>query len=36
MLVFIDESGFPHPNDSTKYPVLTALCLPERKHRIKG
>jgi len=33
MLIFIDESGFPHPSDSTHNPVLAAVCLPERGHR---
>jgi len=33
MLVFIDESGFPHPKDSTLNPVLAAVCLPEIRHR---
>lgn len=29
MLVFIDESGHPHPNDSTQNPVLLAVCIHE-------
>ena len=29
MLVFIDESGHPHPNDPTTRPVLAAVCFPE-------
>lgn len=29
MLVFIDESGYPRPNDSTNRPVLIAVCLKE-------
>lgn len=33
MLVFIDESGVPHPNDSTTRPVLVGMCLAERDHR---
>ncbi len=33
MLIFIDESGFPHPKDDTLRPVLAALCLPETQHR---
>lgn len=33
MLVYIDESGHPHPNDSTTRPVLVALCLKEDAHR---
>ena len=27
MLVFIDESGYPHPNDPTSRPVVTAVCI---------
>jgi len=30
MLVFIDESGKPHPKDSTNNPVLCAVCIKER------
>ncbi|MCL2441209.1 MAG: DUF3800 domain-containing protein [Treponema sp.] len=30
MLVFIDESGKPHPKDSTENPVLCAVCIKER------
>jgi len=30
MLVFIDESGKPHPKDSTENPVLCAVCINER------
>ena len=30
MLVFIDESGHPHPNDSTKNPILLSVCIHER------
>lgn len=33
MLVYIDESGHPHPNDPTTRPVLVALCLREDAHR---
>lgn len=33
MLIFIDESGFPHPKDATKNPVLAAVCISERGHR---
>jgi len=33
MLIFIDESGFPHPNDPTENPVLVAVCIPEIHHR---
>ena len=29
MLVFIDESGYPRPTDSTNNPVLLAVCLHE-------
>ena len=29
MLVFIDESGHPRPNDSTKNPVLVGVCIHE-------
>lgn len=28
MIAYIDESGFPHPNDGTKNPVLAAVCVP--------
>lgn len=28
MLAYIDESGFPHPNDDTRHPVLAAVCIP--------
>ena len=27
MLVFIDESGIPHPNDSTRNPVVVSVCV---------
>jgi hypothetical protein len=30
MLVFVDESGKPHPKDSTVNPVLCAVCIGER------
>ena len=33
MLVFVDESGIPHPNDETIKPVLAAVCLPESQYR---
>ncbi len=33
MLVFIDESGHPHPNDPTTRPVLAAVCFPESASR---
>ena len=36
MLVFIDESGHPHPNDPTTRPVLAAVCFPERESRSIG
>lgn len=29
MLVFIDESGYPRPNDSTRNPILLAVCIHE-------
>ena len=29
MLVFVDESGKPHPNDSTTNPVLCGVCIKE-------
>ncbi len=36
VLVFIDESGHPHPKDSTMRPVLAAVCFPERESRSIG
>lgn len=33
MLAYIDESGFPHPNDDTKNPVLAAICIPKDEIR---
>ena len=30
MLVFVDESGHPHPNDSTVNPLLLGVCIHER------
>ena len=33
MLVFIDESGHPHPNDPSTRPVLSAVCFAERDSR---
>lgn len=33
MLVFIDESGIPHPKDDAIRPVVAAVCLPESEHR---
>lgn len=29
MLAFIDESGYPRPTDSTKNPILLAVCIHE-------
>ena len=29
LLVFVDESGRPHPNDSTENPVLCGICIKE-------
>lgn len=34
MLAFVDESGFPHPNDATSRPVLAAVCIPHDEMRI--
>jgi hypothetical protein len=33
VLAFIDESGFPHPNDETLNPVLAAVCIPKDEVR---
>ena len=33
MLVFIDESGHPHPNDPTTRPILAAVCFRESESR---
>ena len=33
MLVFIDESGHPHPKDPTARPVLAAVCFPQHESR---
>lgn len=33
MLVFIDESGKPHPNDATNRPVLCCVCIDENSVR---
>ena len=33
MLVYLDESGHPHPNDSSSRPVVVAACIPERDTR---
>ena len=33
MLVFIDESGNPHPNDSSPKPVIVAVCIDEPEVR---
>lgn len=29
LLAFVDESGFPHPNDETLRPVLASVCMSE-------
>lgn len=37
MLAFFDESGFPHPKDSSTRPVCVAVCMSEREsHFISG
>ena len=33
MLVFLDESGIPHPNDSSTRPVVVAVCVNQRDAR---
>ena len=33
MLVFIDESGHPHPNDPSARPVISAVCFAQRDSR---
>ena len=33
MLTFIDESGHPHPNDSSTRPVLAAVCFAQQDSR---
>lgn len=33
MLVFIDESGHPHPNDAAVRPVLAAVCMRQQDSR---
>lgn len=33
LLAYIDESGFPHPNDETIHPVLAAVCIPKDEVR---
>lgn len=33
MIAYIDESGFPHPNDETINPVLAAVCVPKEEIR---
>ena len=33
MLVFIDESGHPHPNDPTSRPVVVAVCISDADSR---
>lgn len=34
MLVFIDESGHPHPKDSNKRPVVVAVCIEAENSRL--
>ena len=34
MLVFIDESGNPHPNDRNQRPVVVSVCMEERQGRL--
>lgn len=34
MLVFIDESGNPHPNDAHTRPVVVAVCISEKDSRL--
>lgn len=34
MLIFIDESGHPHPNDAATRPVVTAVCISDRDSRM--
>ena len=36
MLVFLDESGIPHPNDSTANPVVVAVCIDQAIARSIG
>ena len=33
MLVYIDESGHPHPNDTSTRPVVVAVCISDRDSR---
>ncbi|WP_322907136.1 DUF3800 domain-containing protein [Paenibacillus campi] len=33
IIAYIDESGLPHPKDSTKNPVLAAVCIPKEEVR---
>src|SRR5207302_863712 len=33
LLVFVDESGKPHPNDPSTHSILCAVCVPERLSR---
>ena len=33
MLVYLDESGHPHPNDPSRRPVIVAACIQERDAR---
>ncbi len=34
MQAFIDESGYPHPNDSSTRPVVVAVCIEEEDSRL--
>ena len=34
MLAFIDESGYPHPNDPSNRPVVIAVCIDEENLRL--
>ena len=36
MLVYLDESGHPHPNDPASRPVVVAVCVQERDARKVG
>ena len=36
VLVFLDESGIPHPNDSTTNPVVVAVCIDQAITRSVG
>ena len=33
MLVYLDESGHPHPNDASERPVVVAACIQDRHAR---